>query len=361
MKRTIPVRLPGGKDRSYPILIAPGALAQLPALVASRWKGRSIYVITDTHVNRLYGRSVMRGLVAAGVDPLLIDVPAGEESKSIDVYYAVLTALLENKVRRGSVIIALGGGVVGDLAGFAAASVLRGVEFVQVPTSLLAQVDSSVGGKVGIDHEMGKNLIGAFHQPSLVVIDPDVLKTLPVREFRNGLAEVIKIAAALDKKFFAMLARGARALRASNTAMMTRVIATSVGLKAAVVEKDEREAGLRKVLNLGHTLGHAIETASGFSLRHGETVAIGMVLEGRMAVTMGLLSIADLMKMKALLEAAGLPTRIPGKLDMQRVHSSLALDKKGKDGMPLFVLPKAIGASVIDVPVPDALIRSVLA
>ena len=361
MKRIIPVRLPGGKDRSYPILIAPGALAQLPALLAARWKGRSLFVITDTNVNRLYGRTVMRGLTAAGFDPILLDVPAGEESKSIDVYYAVLTALLENKVRRGSVIVALGGGVVGDLAGFAAASVLRGVEFVQVPTSLLAQVDSSVGGKVGIDHHLGKNLIGAFHQPSLVVIDPNVLTTLPAREFRNGLAEVIKIAAALDRKFFALLARNPGKLRPRETAFLTKVIATSVGLKAAVVEKDEREAGLRKVLNLGHTLGHAIETASGFSLRHGETVAIGMVLEGRLAATMGLLSVNDLIKMKVVLEAVGLPTRMPGKLDMKRIHASLALDKKGKDGMPLFVLPKAIGSSAIDVPVPDALIRSVLA
>ncbi len=361
MKRTIPVRLREGKDRSYEVLISPGALAQLPSLIASRWKGRSVFVVTDSHVNRLYGRTVTRGLVAAGFDPVLIDVPPGEESKSIDVYYAVLTALLENRIRRGSVVIALGGGVVGDLAGFASASVLRGVEFVQVPTSLLAQVDSSVGGKVGIDHHLGKNLIGAFHQPSLVVIDPLVLKTLPPREFRNGLAEIIKIAAALDRKFFSLLARNAAKLRPGQTAFLTRVIATAVGLKAAVVEKDEREAGLRKVLNLGHTLGHAIETASGFSLRHGETVAIGMVLEARMAATMGLLSIDHLMKIKQALEAVGLPTRIPGKLDMRRVHTSLALDKKGKDGMPLFVLPKAIGASAIDVPVPDALIRSVLA
>jgi 3-dehydroquinate synthase len=361
MKRIIPVRLPGGRDRSYPIHISPGALAQLPALVASRWKGRSLFVITDANVNRLYGRTVMRRFHEAGFEPVLIEVPAGEESKSIDVYYAVLTALLENKVRRGSVIVALGGGVVGDLAGFAAASVLRGVEFVQVPTSLLAQVDSSVGGKVGIDHHLGKNLIGAFHQPSLVVIDPTVLRTLPAREFRNGLAEVIKIAAALDPKFFALLSRNSGKLRPQDTAFLTRVIATSVGLKAAVVEKDEREAGLRKVLNLGHTLGHAIETASGFALRHGETVAIGMVLEGRMAATMNLFGVSDLRRMIEILEAVGLPTRIPGKLDMKRVHSSLALDKKGKDGMPLFVLPRAIGASVIDVPVPDALIRSVLA
>jgi 3-dehydroquinate synthase len=235
------------------------------------------------------------------------------------------------------------------------------VEFVQVPTSLLAQVDSSVGGKVGIDHHLGKNLIGAFHQPSLVVIDPAVLTTLPPREFRNGLAEIIKIAVALDPTFFTLLARNTGRLTSGNTPLLTRVIATAVGLKAAVVEKDEREAGLRKVLNLGHTLGHAIETASNFALRHGETVAIGMVLEGRIAATTGLLSINDLMKIRAVLEAVGLPTRMPKNLDLHTVHTALALDKKGKDGMPLFVLPGSIGSSAIDVPVPDALIRSVLA
>jgi 3-dehydroquinate synthase len=354
------VRLPGEKRRSYPILIAPGALAQLPSLVAARWKGRSLYIVTDTNVNRLYGRRVVQDLAHAGCDPILIDIPAGESSKSIDVYYATLTALLENNVRRGSVIIALGGGVVGDLAGFAAASVLRGIEFIQVPTSLLAQVDSSVGGKVGIDHHLGKNLIGAFHQPSIVIIDPDVLLTLPAREFRNGLAEVIKIATALDRKFFAMLARRPQDLRPDNTRFMTRVIATAVGLKAAVVAKDEKERGLRKVLNLGHTLGHAIETASGFALRHGEAVAIGMLLEGRMAATMGLLPVNDLLRLKSLLEVVGLPTRVPGRLDMHTVFTSLALDKKGIEGTPLFVLPKAIGTTVIDVPVPAALIRSVL-
>ena len=354
------VRLPGGKKRSYPILIAPGALAQLSSLVAARWKGRSLFVVTDTNVNRLYGRRVVRDLARAGFDPILIDVPAGEESKSIDVYYALLTALLENNVRRGSVIIALGGGVVGDLAGFAAASVLRGVEFIQVPTSLLAQVDSSVGGKTGIDHHLGKNLIGAFHQPSMVIIDSDVLATLPAREFRNGLAEVIKIAMALDRKFFGMLARRPQDLQPGNSRSMTRVISTAVGLKAAVVEKDERESGLRKVLNLGHTLGHAIEAASGFALRHGEAVAIGMVLEGRMAATTGLLPVNDLLRLKHLLDEVGLPTHVPGKLDMHKVFTSLALDKKGTEGTPLFVLPKAIGTSAIDVPVPAALIRSVL-
>lgn len=361
MRRTLRVRLPGTRERAYPVLIEPGVLASLPAFVATRWSGRSIHVITDANVNRLYGRRVMRGLSAAGFDTVLIEVPAGERSKSIDVYYAVTTALLENRIRRGSLIIALGGGVVGDLAGFAAASILRGVEFLQVPTTLLAQVDSSVGGKVGIDHHLGKNLIGAFHQPSIVLIDPAVLATLPPREFRSGLAEIIKIAMALDHRFFAALARRPTDLRRENTRRLTEVIATAVGLKAAVVEKDEREGGLRKVLNLGHTLGHALESATGFSLRHGEAVALGMVLEGRIAAATGMLSLRDLQRLTALLHAVGLPTRVPPRLAAARVMASMALDKKANAQGPMFVLPKAVGASAIDVPVPADLIRSVLA
>ena len=360
MKRDLLVKLPGGKNRSYPILITPGGLRTLPGLLKERWEGRGVFVLTDANVSRLYGRIMMRGLLSADIDATLIDVPAGERSKSIDTYYAVLTALLESTVRRGSIVVAMGGGVVGDLAGFVAATVLRGVSFVQVPTSLLAQVDSSVGGKTGIDHHLGKNLIGAFHHPSLVLIDPTLLKTLPKAEFRNGMAEVIKIAAALDRKFFALLERRAHGITPDNVHLLSTVISTSVGLKAAVVERDERETGLRKALNLGHTLGHAIESATDFGLRHGEAIALGMVLEGKIAVTLGILPVRDLLRMQRLLETFGLPTRLPARINMRRLLSSLVLDKKGTGNAPLFVLPKAIGKSVIDVPVPAPLIRSVL-
>jgi 3-dehydroquinate synthase len=361
MKRDLLVKLPVGKDRTYPILITPGGLRALPGLLKDRWKGRAVFVVTDSNVGPLYGRTMMRGLLLADIDAIIIEVPAGEKSKAIGTYYAVITALLENAVRRGSIVVALGGGVVGDLAGFAAATVLRGVSFVQVPTSLLAQVDSSVGGKTGIDHHLGKNLIGAFHHPSLVLIDPTVLKTLPKREFRSGMAEVIKIAAALDRKFFALLERRARDIRPGNVDLLSTIIRTSAGLKAAVVERDERETGLRKALNLGHTLGHAIETATDFGLKHGEAVALGMVLEGRIAVTLGIFPVRDLLRIRRMLETFGLPTRLPARINMGRLLGSLVLDKKGTGIAPLFVLPKAIGKSVIDVPVPAPLIRSVLA
>ena len=360
MKQKLLVRLPAGNDRRYPVLIGAGALHELPALLLRQWRGRSVFVVTDENVGRLYGRAVMHDLHRAGLDALLIDIPAGEKSKSIDVYYAVITALLENNIRRGSVVVALGGGVVGDLAGFTAATVLRGVPFVQVPTTLLAQVDSSVGGKVGIDHPLGKNLIGAFHQPSAVLIDPTVLKTLPRAEFRNGMAEVLKIAVALDAKFFSLLERKAHDITPAHVRLLSKVIATSVGLKAAVVARDERESGLRKVLNLGHTLGHAIEAATSFQLRHGEAVAIGMILEGKLAVTLGLLDVRDLLRMKRVMDAVGLPARLPARLDMKRLLSALALDKKRSAGAQLFVLPRSMGKSAIDVPVPPLLIRSVL-
>jgi 3-dehydroquinate synthase len=248
--------------------------------------------------------------------------------------------------------------VVGDLAGFVAATVLRGVEYVQVPTSLLAQVDSSVGGKTGIDHTMGKNLIGAFHQPSMVVIDPEVLRTLPPAEFRNGLAEVVKIAAALDARFFRFLERSAPALTRTNTLLLARIIRTAVGLKAAVVQRDEREAGLRKALNLGHTIGHAVESASGYRLRHGEAVSIGLILEGRLAVTCGVLSVNDHLRLLRLLEAFGLPTRLPRFVDRREVLAGLAADKKNLSAMPLFVLPKKIGMSAIGVTLPADVVRA---
>jgi 3-dehydroquinate synthase len=358
MNARIHVRLPARSDRSYDVLIRPGALQGLPGILAKRHRGAALFVVTDTNVGRLYGREVHHHLESAGLSAVLVDVPAGERSKSVECYHELAGVLLRSGIRRNSVVVGLGGGVVGDLAGFVAATVLRGVEYVQVPTSLLAQVDSSVGGKTGIDHAMGKNLIGAFHQPSLVVIDPEVLRTLPPAEFRNGLAEVVKIAAALDARFFRTLERCAHALTRTDTPLLTRIIRTAVGLKAGVVQRDEREAGLRKALNLGHTIGHAVESASGYRLRHGEAVAIGLILEGRLAVTCGVLSVNDHLRLLRLLEAFGLPTRLPRFVDRKEVLAGLAADKKNRSAVPLFVLPKKIGMSAIGVTLPADVIRA---
>jgi 3-dehydroquinate synthase len=349
MKNTIEVRLRAGSARTYPIAITPGGLRELPSLIRKMWPGRRVFLVTDANVSRLYAKNIQHAFDDAGIDSALFEVPAGEASKSVDIYYALMGALLESGIKRNSLVIAMGGGVVGDLAGFAAATALRGVEFIQVPTTLLAQVDSSVGGKVGIDHEAGKNLIGAFHQPSFVLIDPLVLRTLPEAEFRNGIAEVVKIAAALDADFFRMLERTTGRFTKTNARFLAGVIHRAVALKAAVVEKDEREAGLRKSLNLGHTIGHAIEASMNFSLKHGEAVAIGLVAEAQLATAAGLLDVNDTLRVARLLAKFGLPTRIPRRIPGRRLFRALSLDKKNINAEASFVLLRRIGVSLIGV------------
>ncbi len=360
MKNRITVRLPRGSGRSYDILIAPGGLRTLPLLIRKRWSGKRVFVVTDTNVSRLYATRLRHALDDVGIDNALFEVPAGEESKSIDIYYALIGAMLESGIKRNSLVVALGGGVVGDLAGFAAASVLRGVDFIQVPTTLLAQVDSSVGGKVGINHDAGKNLIGAFHQPSFVLIDPLFLRTLPQEEFRNGLAEVVKIAAALDADFFHLLERQAPRMRRTAVRLLARVIHRAVSLKAAVVARDERESGLRKSLNLGHTIGHALEAATDFGMRHGEAVAVGLVAESRLAVSAGLLDVDDYLRLTRLLGKCGLPVQVPPGIAAKRVLRALSVDKKNTGAGPSFVLLRKIGVSLIGVRLPDPMIQGLV-
>ncbi len=290
----------------------------------------------------------------------MLEFNRGEESKNAGTAYLLQTQLLRSGVKRDSLVIALGGGVVGDLAGYVAATVLRGIGFIQVPTTLLAQVDSSVGGKVGIDHPVGKNLIGAFHQPQAVFIDPRVLATLPDREFRNGLAEIAKIAVALDAAFFRGIEQIAPGLGKKNVRRLSWLIARAVGLKAAVVEKDEFESGLRKVLNLGHTIGHAVEASSGYTVKHGAAVAIGMTAESEMAVRLGLMPERDRDRLMKTLRALRLPTRLPHIQKPEQFLSALAADKKSRaDGLQ-FVLPSAIGSSAINVKVPREYITELL-
>ncbi len=360
MKNQITVRLRRGSERSYDILIAPGGLRTLPLLIRKKWSGRPVCVVTDTNVSRLYATAFRHALDDAGIDNVLFEVPPGEESKSIDIYYALVGAMLESGIKRNSLVVALGGGVVGDLAGFAAASVLRGVEFIQVPTTLLAQVDSSVGGKVGINHHAGKNLIGAFHQPSFVLIDPLVLRTLPQEEFRNGLAEVVKIAAALDADFFRLLERYIPRMTRTAGRLLARMIHRAVALKAAVVEQDERESGLRTSLNLGHTIGHALEAATDFEMRHGEAVAVGLVAESRLAVTAGLLDVDDCLRLARLLGKCHLPTQVPPGIAIGKFLHALSVDKKNTGAGPSFVLLRRIGVSLIGVRLPAPMIQALV-
>ncbi|MFK8249962.1 3-dehydroquinate synthase [Ancylobacter terrae] len=352
-------------DRAYDILIGPGLLARLGAEVARLRPGARVGIVTDTNVAARHLETVERSLAQAGLIPSTVVVAAGEGSKSLPVFGTVLDGLLEARIERRDLVLALGGGVVGDLAGFAAAALRRGVDFVQVPTSLLAQVDSSVGGKTGINSRHGKNLVGAFHQPILVVADTDVLDTLPPREFRSGYAEVAKYGLIDDEAFFARLERDWREVFAGGPARIA-AIATSCRAKAAVVARDERETGDRALLNLGHTFGHALEAGAGFSQRllHGEAVAIGMAQAFRFSAAQGLCAPAEAARVEAHLKAVGLPTRIkevPGELPgTDGLMDLIAQDKKVSRGTLTFILARGIGASFIARDVDPAAVRAFL-
>jgi 3-dehydroquinate synthase len=333
-------------DRSYPIEIGAACLEGLGLRLAGILSGRSVVVLSDSNVAPLYGEAALSSLRAAGFQADLCTVAAGESSKSLDVLSFVFDFLVRNRMSRQGVIVALGGGVVGDLAGFAAATYLRGIDYVQAPTSLVAMVDSSVGGKTGINHPAGKNLIGAFWQPRLVFVDTDLLRTLPRRELVAGMAEVIKHGVIRDEGYFAFVESNAEAILQDDPAAMARVVEGSCRIKAAVVAEDEREiSGIRAHLNFGHTLAHALEANAGYgTLRHGEAVAIGMEAAGRLATERGMWSAGELNRLVSLLNKMGLPTRIPPGLQLDPLMETMRLDKKVKDGRVRFVLPTRLGA-----------------
>lgn len=352
-------------ERSYDIVIGPGCLAAIGARIGALAPGSRVAVVADSTVAGLHGEALAAGLGEVAT-LATVTVPPGESSKCFAELERVTGALLDARVERGDLVVALGGGVVGDLAGFAAAILRRGVRFVQVPTSLLAQVDSSVGGKTGIDTRHGKNLIGAFHQPVLVVADTSLLDTLSPREFRAGYAEVAKYGLIDDPAFFSWLEGSWREVFAGGPARI-RAIATSCRAKARVVAADERETGERALLNLGHTFGHALEAATGFSGRlvHGEAVAIGMVLAFGFSAELGLCDAADEDRVVRHLSAVGLPTRpyhieggLPG---ADRLLSLIAQDKKVERGSLTFVLARGIGRTFVRRDVPAELVRDFIA
>jgi len=359
-KRTVRVDL---GERSYDILIGPGLIATAANEIASRLKGRRMAVITDEHVAPLYLEPLMASLKAKEIEAVSLVLPAGEKTKSFEHLIPVCEAILGARIERNDAVIALGGGVIGDLTGFAAGIARRGSRFIQIPTSLLAQVDSSVGGKTGINSPHGKNLIGVFHQPDLVLADTDVLDTLSPREFRAGYAEVAKYGLIDKPDFFAWLEKNWRAVFAGGDARI-EAIAISCQAKADVVAADERENGLRALLNLGHTFGHALEAATqydGRRLVHGEGVAIGMVLAHEFSARMNLASPDDATRVEAHLKAVGLPTRmndIPGVLPpAEKLMDAIAQDKKVKGGKLTFILTRGIGQSFVadDVPASEVL------
>lgn len=360
----VPVRL---GERSYRIHVEAGGLdrlGQLTAAALGRGPGAAplpVLVVTNPEVNRLYGARAVGSLEAAGFAPHVAEVPAGEEHKNLAEAARLYDRCVEARLDRGSPVIALGGGVIGDLAGFVAATYLRGLPFVQVPTTLLAQVDASVGGKVAVNHERAKNLIGAFHQPRLVVADVTTLATLSPREFSAGMAEVIKHGVIADAEYFRFLEAEREAVARQEEGALIRVVAGSCRIKAAVVEADERESRLRMILNCGHTVGHALEAATGYRrFLHGEVVAIGLVAAGRLAQALGLgWSEAEQRRLEALLSFFRLPVRIPG-LALGDLLAIMALDKKSFDGRINWVLPTTVGHVEIVSGVDAALVAGVL-
>ncbi|HET9424341.1 MAG TPA: 3-dehydroquinate synthase [Gemmatimonadaceae bacterium] len=323
---------------SYRVVIEPGATSRMDTLVGEVSEAHRIAVITDSNVDHLYARRIAHQL---GDRARVFPVPAGEKSKTRASWADITDEMLAEGFGRDSLVIAVGGGVVGDLAGFVAATYMRGIPFVQVPTTLLAMIDASVGGKTGVDTPAGKNLVGAFHQPALVVADPQTLATLPANHFRAGLAEALKHGVIADAAYFEKVA-AAREGTARDERALTGLIAESVRIKASVVARDERESGLRKVLNYGHTLGHAIESVSHYGLLHGEAVAIGMALEAAIAENAGIAQPGTSAAVRNALEAIGLPSAFPA-LDGTAVLEATKSDKKARGGRVEYALPSKIG------------------
>jgi 3-dehydroquinate synthase len=353
--------------RAYDILVGPGLLARAGALIAGAAGRRRLVVVTDTTVERLHLPALAGSLQAAGLRVDTVAVPAGEASKDLRRFPALLERILDLGIDRHTLLVALGGGVVGDLAGFAAASLLRGLDFVQIPTTLLAQIDSSVGGKTGVNTRHGKNLVGAFHQPLLVLADLDLLATLPRRELLAGYGEMVKYGLLGDADFFRALEAEAARLLALDPAVLGPAVALCCRLKARIVAEDERESGRRALLNLGHTFGHAFEAETGFGdrLLHGEGVALGMVMAARLSVRLGRLEPGAAERIAAHLAAVGLPTR-PDRLGLgpdcvDRLLGHMAHDKKASDGRLTFVLLDAIGRAAVETGVDRTIVAEVLA
>jgi len=343
--RTVTVPL---GERSYTIFIGSQLLPQLGSECQKLALGRRCAVITDTNVARRYAKLTIRSLIAAGFEPLLVKIPAGERAKRMQIVERCYERLAKHRLERKSFIVALGGGVVGDVAGFVAASYLRGLDFIQVPTTLLAQVDSSVGGKVGVNLKAGKNLVGAFHQPRLVLCDVKTLATLPPRELRAGLAEVIKYGIIYDRAFFERLERDLPQLLKLESETAADVIARCCEIKADVVSKDEREAGMRAILNFGHTVGHALEAISGYGkYLHGEAISIGQVAAARLSNAFIGLPADEATRIENAFTQAGLPTSVRMRQpDLIRLARAMQLDKKVSDGDLRFVLARRIGEVV---------------
>lgn len=348
-------------NRSYRIAIGSGILDRAGALMAELHVGKKVLLVTNPVVGKLYAGRVQAGLDRAGFRVYRADIPDGEQYKTLQSAEILYDQAFAAGLDRSSPVVALGGGVIGDLAGFVAATYMRGVPFIQIPTTLLAQVDSSVGGKVAVNHPRGKNIIGAFYQPALVITDTDTLRSLDDREVRSGLAEVIKYGVIRDRAFFTWLEQNLNRILTLEPEALAHVVETSCRIKAAVVEEDETEQGTRAVLNFGHTAGHAVEALTNYTgYCHGEAVSIGMAVAARMAVDLRLLQVNEEEKIRNLLTRAGLPLNVPGDLAAADIITSIYGDKKTYGGEITFILPGAVGNALIRKNMPvEVIIRAI--
>lgn len=336
-------------ERSYDIYIGRGIMAGLGQAISGLGRSRQVALISNPTIYPLYGPAVLASLKDAGFDTVPIIIPDGEEFKNLDSANIIYGELLKQKFDRHSILVALGGGVIGDITGFAASTYMRGINFVQVPTTLLAQVDSSVGGKTGVNHPLGKNMIGTFWQPRMVWIDTDTLNTLPGRELLAGMAEVIKYGIIRDEPLFRYLENEKGRILALSADAIGHIVKRSCEIKAGVVSLDERESGLRAILNYGHTIGHAIETLTGYKeYLHGEAVAIGMHFEAGIARGKGILKRADEERIKELIALYELPVDMPRKLGLQEIYEAMQVDKKVSEGAVRVVLPERIGSVLVE-------------
>jgi 3-dehydroquinate synthase len=342
---TIRVPLALNRDASYDILIKAGLVRQLDTILKEYCPAAAYAVISDSHVGKLYGEDLVKQLSAGGHRVELLTFPAGEWNKTRETWASLSDRMLAAQFGRDSAVIALGGGVVNDVAGFVAATYMRGVALVQAPTSLLAMIDSSIGGKTGVDVPAGKNLLGAFHQPRVVVADPDLLGSLSSVQLAAGLAEAVKHGVIADADYFAFLEAEYAAIFAKHAPALERLVRRSVEIKAAVVAQDEREQGRRAILNFGHTVGHAIEATSKYEVLHGEAVSIGMVYEGRLAESLGIAAAGTVRRITSVLERLHLPTERPDGSQVDDLLAAMRADKKVRGGEIRLALPSAIGAA----------------
>jgi 3-dehydroquinate synthase len=347
------------QERSYFINIGKGILSSSGKIIRSVSASKACFIVSNSRIRAIYGKVLDKSLKSAGFDTMFFDVADSEASKSHSVWFRVMKSLAGFDKSKGSCLVALGGGVIGDLGGFAAATFRRGIDFFQIPTTLLAQVDAAIGGKVAIDMDFAKNLVGAFYQPKSVITDIGVLKTLPIRQIRNGLSEIIKYAVIFDEKLFSYIEKNIKGILSFDINCLEHVVAQCSKLKAGVVSADEKEKkGYRSILNFGHTIGHAIESASSYSssIHHGEAVALGMLVAFDIAVSIGMADECSAQRLENLLKSAGLPVMIKG-VKLSSILSATLYDKKTINGISRWILPESIGHAVVCSHVPKDIIK----